>query len=133
MDNREIEILLKQTKQIIGDEQTPLNTLDLSVRSYNCLLRAGINTVEKLIAMSEDELMEVRNLGRRGFEEVVIIKNNIIQKLEIENSNNEVGQLKSETTIKKEKLMLYKKILELRLEQVTEELKNIENTGQSKK
>lgn len=133
MDNKEIEILSEQKKQIIEDEQTPLKILDLSVRSNNCLFRAGINTVEKLIAMSEDELMEVKNLGRKGFEEVVRIKNNIIQNLEIENSKNEVGQLKSETTLKKEKLLLYKKILESRLEQVAEELKNIENNGQSKK
>jgi len=126
MNNKEIEILLEQKK----DQQTPLEILDLSVRSYNCLCRAGIDTVEKLIQRSEKELFEVRNLGRNGFEEVVRIKNNIIQKLEIENSKNEVGQLKSETTLKIEKLILYKKILESQLEQLSEESKN---NGQNKK
>jgi len=121
---------IKEIKGIKEHQQTPLEILDLSVRSYNCLCRAGIDTVEKLIQRSEKELFEVRNLGRNGFEEVVRIKNNIIQKLEIENSKNEVGQLKSETTLKIEKLILYKKILESQLEQLSEESKN---NGQNKK
>ncbi|MEG2834284.1 MAG: DNA-directed RNA polymerase subunit alpha C-terminal domain-containing protein, partial [Ruthenibacterium sp.] len=45
--------------------------LDLSVRSFNCLKRAGINTVEDLINKSEDEMMKVRNLGRKSLEEVI--------------------------------------------------------------
>lgn len=45
--------------------------LDLSVRSYNCLKRAGINTVEELISKTEEEMMKVRNLGRKSLEEVV--------------------------------------------------------------
>ena len=44
--------------------------LDLSVRSYNCLKRAGINTVEELVQRDEDEMMKVRNLGRKSLEEV---------------------------------------------------------------
>ncbi|NLA04565.1 MAG: DNA-directed RNA polymerase subunit alpha, partial [Firmicutes bacterium] len=44
--------------------------LDLSVRSYNCLKRAGINTVGELVAKTEEELMKVRNLGKKSFEEV---------------------------------------------------------------
>lgn len=44
--------------------------LDLSVRSYNCLKRAGINTVEELIKRNEEEMMKVRNLGRKSLEEV---------------------------------------------------------------
>ncbi|NMB42183.1 MAG: DNA-directed RNA polymerase subunit alpha [Firmicutes bacterium] len=44
--------------------------LDLSVRSYNCLKRAGINTVEELIRRSEEEMMKVRNLGKKSLEEV---------------------------------------------------------------
>ena len=43
---------------------------DLSVRSYNCLKRAGINTVEELIRRSEEEMMKVRNLGKKSLEEV---------------------------------------------------------------
>lgn len=44
--------------------------LDLSVRSYNCLKRAAINTVEELTQKSEDEMMKVRNLGKKSLEEV---------------------------------------------------------------
>jgi len=47
-----------------------IEELDLSVRSYNCLKRAGINTVEELIMRNEEEMMKVRNLGKKSFEEV---------------------------------------------------------------
>lgn len=47
-----------------------IEELDLSVRSYNCLKRAGINTVEDLIQKTEDEMMKVRNLGKKSLEEV---------------------------------------------------------------
>ncbi len=48
-----------------------IEELDLSVRSFNCLKRAGINTVEDLINKSEDDMMKVRNLGRKSLDEVV--------------------------------------------------------------
>ena len=48
-----------------------IEELDLSVRSFNCLKRAGINTVEDLINKSEEEMMKVRNLGRKSLEEVI--------------------------------------------------------------
>ena len=47
-----------------------IEDLDLSVRSYNCLKRAGINTVAELVQKSEDDMMKVRNLGRKSMEEV---------------------------------------------------------------
>jgi DNA-directed RNA polymerase subunit alpha len=47
-----------------------IEDLDLSVRSYNCLKRAGINTVADLVQKSEDDMMKVRNLGRKSMEEV---------------------------------------------------------------
>ena len=47
-----------------------IEDLDLSVRSYNCLKRAGINTVEELVQRDEDEMMKVWNLGRKSLEEV---------------------------------------------------------------
>jgi len=47
-----------------------IEDLDLSVRSYNCLKRAGINTVAELVQKSEDDMMKVRNLGRKSLEEV---------------------------------------------------------------
>ncbi len=48
-----------------------IEELDLSVRSFNCLKRANINTVEDLISKSEEEMMKVRNLGRKSLEEVI--------------------------------------------------------------
>ena len=51
--------------------EMPIEDLDLSVRSFNCLKRAGINTVEDLINKSEEDMMKVRNLGRKSLEEVV--------------------------------------------------------------
>ena len=53
-----------------------IEELDLSVRSYNCLKRAGINTVEDLTNKTEEDMMKVRNLGRKSLEEV-------LQKLQI--------------------------------------------------
>ncbi len=48
-----------------------IDELELSVRSYNCLKRAGINTVEELCSKTPDEMMKVRNLGRKSLEEVL--------------------------------------------------------------
>lgn len=47
-----------------------IEELDLSVRSFNCLKRAGINTVHELTSKTEDEMMKVRNLGKKSLEEV---------------------------------------------------------------
>jgi DNA-directed RNA polymerase subunit alpha len=48
-----------------------IEELDLSVRSYNCLKRAGINTVDDLASKTEEDMMKVRNLGRKSLEEVL--------------------------------------------------------------
>ena len=56
-----------QSKQL----QMTIEELDLSVRSFNCLKRANINTVEDIISKTEDEMMKVRNLGRKSLEEVI--------------------------------------------------------------
>lgn len=48
-----------------------IEELDLSVRSFNCLKRAGINTVADLVNTTEEDMMKVRNLGRKSYEEVV--------------------------------------------------------------
>ena len=48
-----------------------IDELELSVRSFNCLKRAGINTVEELVGRSQDDMMKVRNLGRKSLEEVL--------------------------------------------------------------
>jgi DNA-directed RNA polymerase subunit alpha len=48
-----------------------IDELELSVRSYNCLKRAGINTVEELCNKSPEEMMKVRNLGKKSLDEVL--------------------------------------------------------------
>ena len=48
-----------------------IEELDLSVRSFNCLKRASINTVEDLTNRTEEDMMRVRNLGRKSLEEVI--------------------------------------------------------------
>lgn len=50
--------------------ETSIADLELSVRSYNCLKRAGINDVKELISKSEEDMMKVRNLGRKSLKEV---------------------------------------------------------------
>ena len=47
-----------------------IDELDLSVRSYNCLKRAGLNTVAELSTKSEEDMMKVRNLGRKSLKEI---------------------------------------------------------------
>lgn len=68
--NAEIMVEKEDTKKEKVLEMT-IEELDLSVRSYNCLKRASINTVEDLIAKTEDDMMKVRNLGRKSLEEVI--------------------------------------------------------------
>ena len=58
----------KNTEKVL---EMTIEELDLSVRSYNCLKRAGINTVEDLTNKSEEDMMKVRNLGRKSLEEVI--------------------------------------------------------------
>jgi DNA-directed RNA polymerase subunit alpha len=53
-----------------GELAMPIEQLDLTVRSYNCLKREGINTVAELIALTEDELMNIRNFGSKSVDEV---------------------------------------------------------------
>ena len=48
-----------------------IDELDLSVRSFNCLKRAGIDTVEDLINRTEEDMIRVRNLGKKSLEEVI--------------------------------------------------------------
>ena len=54
-----------------------IEELDLSVRSFNCLKRAQINTVEDLINRTEEDMMKVRNLGRKSLDEVVAKLNSL--------------------------------------------------------
>lgn len=68
--NTEIIVEKEENKKEKVLEMT-IEDLDLSVRSYNCLKRAGINTVEDLVNKSEEDMMKVRNLGRKSLEEVI--------------------------------------------------------------
>ena len=66
--------VMKETEKV-NDEKVldrTIEELDLSVRSYNCLKRAGINTVHDLTEKTEPEMMKVRNLGRKSLEEVKV-------------------------------------------------------------
>ncbi|WFD10414.1 DNA-directed RNA polymerase subunit alpha [Tepidibacter hydrothermalis] len=68
--NVEIMVEKEEDKKEKVLEMT-IEELDLSVRSYNCLKRAGINSVEELSSKSEEDMMKVRNLGKKSLEEVI--------------------------------------------------------------
>ena len=68
--NTEIMVEKPETKKEKVLEMT-IEELDFSVRSYNCLKRSGVNTVEDLVTKSEADMMKVRNLGRKSLEEVI--------------------------------------------------------------
>lgn len=76
VDNMEIMFEKEEGKKEKVLEMT-IEELDLSVRSYNCLKRAGINTVEELTNRSEDDMMKVRNLGKKSLEEVKVKLNEL--------------------------------------------------------
>ena len=57
-----------ENKQVL---EMSIDELELSVRSYNCLKRAGINTVEELCSKTPEDMMKVRNLGKKSLEEVL--------------------------------------------------------------
>lgn len=66
-----IEIGPAPVEAVMSNElATPIESLDLSVRSYNCLKREGINTVSELVALSEHQLMNIRNFGQKSVDEV---------------------------------------------------------------
>ncbi len=72
-DNLDAETTIKEQ---VNDEpdtilKMTIEELDLSVRSFNCLKRANINTVEDLVSKTQDEMIKVRNLGRKSLEEVM--------------------------------------------------------------
>jgi len=68
----DVEIMVeKEEEQKDKILEMTIEELDLSVRSYNCLKRAGINTVEELVQKNEEDMMKVRNLGKKSLEEVI--------------------------------------------------------------
>ncbi len=67
----DVEIMVEKEEDEKGKiMEMTIEELDLSVRSYNCLKRAGINTVQELTQKTEDDMMKVRNLGKKSLEEV---------------------------------------------------------------
>ena len=73
VDNVETESIMAEKSDNAKKKVLDLtiDELDLSVRSFNCLKRAGINTVEDLTNKTEEDMMKVRNLGRKSLEEVI--------------------------------------------------------------
>ena len=73
VDNVETESIMAEKSDTAKKKVLDLtiDELDLSVRSFNCLKRAGINTVEDLTNKTEEDMMKVRNLGRKSLEEVI--------------------------------------------------------------
>ena len=67
------EVMLVEKEENKKDKllEMTIEELDLSVRSYNCLKRAGIHTAQELASRTEEEMMKVRNLGRKSLEEVM--------------------------------------------------------------
>lgn len=61
----------KEEDPIQKTSETPIEELDLSVRAYNCLKRAGHHTLKDLTSMSESEMMKIRNLGKKSLKEVI--------------------------------------------------------------
>jgi len=70
IDSSEVAVDREETQREKMMEMS-IEELDLSVRSYNCLKRAGINSVEDLANKTEEDMMKVRNLGRKSLEEVL--------------------------------------------------------------
>ncbi len=70
-DTESMEIMVeKEEDQKEKALEMTIEELELSVRSFNCLKRAAINTVEELTHKSEDDMMKVRNLGKKSLDEV---------------------------------------------------------------
>ena len=68
-----VEVLSKKDAKSSSDDilDMSIEELELSVRSFNCLKRAGINSVQELVANTPDEMMKVRNLGKKSLDEVL--------------------------------------------------------------
>lgn len=75
-----IEEIATQEPEVVSDPsemsierfiKQPIEDMELSVRSYNCLKRAGINSVEDLVNKTEEDMLKVRNLGKKSYEEVI--------------------------------------------------------------
>ena len=71
-DAKKAEIMVDRQETIKEKVlEMTIEELDMSVRSFNCLKRAGIDTVEDLVNKTEDDMIKVRNLGKKSLEEVI--------------------------------------------------------------
>ena len=71
-NTQKVEVMIeKKEDEKVKVLEMSIDELELSVRSYNCLKRAGINTVEELTNKTSEDMMKVRNLGRKSLEEVI--------------------------------------------------------------
>ena len=64
-------LVSKEEDQQVKLMELPIEEMDLSVRSYNCLKRAGMNTIQDLLKKSRNDMFKVRNLGAKSVEEVI--------------------------------------------------------------
>jgi DNA-binding CsgD family transcriptional regulator len=85
-------VIIPSVERAILLEKT-IEELDLSVRSFNCLKRAGKNTLRDISEMTEGELMKVRNLGRKSYEEIIakLKEHGLVLKGEVTPSEEEKG------------------------------------------
>lgn len=72
----ELEEVEEEVEEVVEEQnlvfEIMIEDLDFSVRTYNCLKRAGINTVGELVAKAESDMMKIRNLGKKSLEEIVL-------------------------------------------------------------
>lgn len=104
-DERLMMECMLQDKHLRYDlrDDTPLEELDLSVRSYNSLKRACINTLGELMKLSDDDLMHIRNLGRKSYNEIKAILNAVIVD-DYDEKASEEGTIKEDSVSGTEKL-----------------------------
>ena len=73
LPNLDEEVQQEEVEEVNEDDQLlslTVEELDLSLRSFNCLKRAGLNTVGEILEMTRDELSKIKNFGKKSFDEV---------------------------------------------------------------
>lgn len=95
-------IALTENMRYAQSEDTLIDELELSVRSYNCLWRAGINTLGELRRLSDDDLMHIRNLGRKSYNEIKSVLNAVT--VDDYDEDDEEGIVKEDAVSGTEKL-----------------------------
>lgn len=85
-DKQVVEEVEQDVPQMDNEKflKQPIEDLEFSVRSYNCLKRSGINTIEDLLNKTEEEMLKVRNLGKKSYDEVISRLNDLGLSLRVE-------------------------------------------------